>query len=74
VSICEGRLWSRLLAAGFAGLGLKTRVEVPRETDGTWRYRGVGIKANLPHEGHVGGEITTMSGWTRMTLWLTGLL
>jgi len=43
-----GRVRAKLLAAGFAGLGLKTRAEVPMRTNGTWRHRWDCFGARLP--------------------------
>jgi hypothetical protein len=35
-------------------------------TDGTWRHRGVCVKAKLSHEGPGGHQMKTTLGWTTM--------
>jgi len=74
VSSSGGCVWSTLLAASFAGLGLKTRARFRGGTDGTWRHRGVRVEAKLPHEGRSGYRMETMLGWSIMPLWLAGSL
>ena len=58
-------VWSTLLVAGFAGLGLKTWTEVPMQTDATWRHRWDRFGARLPVR-RCGGRQIKRKSWTRM--------